>query len=74
MCALVHACVFLVTLYSGLAGPPYRDEDCWGKTPLKEHKPAILFDLLIDPSEAYPIKPHSAEYNMAMEELQKVGL
>ncbi|XP_062500868.1 arylsulfatase A-like [Corticium candelabrum] len=39
----------------GLAGKPYRDEDCWGSTPKTKHDPPLLFDLVTDPSERHPL-------------------
>eukprot|EP00118_Oscarella_pearsei_P022434 m.259563 g.259563 ORF g.259563 m.259563 type:complete len:513 (+) comp40423_c1_seq7:3494-5032(+) len=45
----------------GLAGRPYYDEDCWGSTGLKKHDPPLLFDLMQDPSEKYPLS--GKEYN-----------
>ncbi|XP_065827633.1 arylsulfatase A-like [Oscarella lobularis] len=39
----------------GLAGPPYYDEDCWEGTLEKKHDPPLLFDIMQDPSEKYPL-------------------
>ncbi|XP_065181771.1 arylsulfatase A-like isoform X1 [Sycon ciliatum] len=54
-------------------GPPYRDEDCWSKTGQKKQDPPILFNLLIDPSERYPISPKSDEYKTVMAELNQTA-
>ncbi|XP_065827553.1 arylsulfatase A-like [Oscarella lobularis] len=36
-------------------GSPYYDHDCWESTRQAKHDPPLLFDLLQDPSEKYPL-------------------
>jgi arylsulfatase A len=56
----------------GLAGKPYRDEDCWGSTPKTKHDPPLLFDLLSDPSERFPLS--GKEYDLVIQQITNMTM
>ena len=54
-------------------GPNNTDSVCRPDQPYTVQTPPLVFDLMLDPSEQYPLEPHSPEYEQGLGAAQAVA-